>query len=126
MAELSGRDRFETVDVAFVAAKVSAFGLPEADRVDPRARARLAALVEASAADARPPLASPHRWGRFVAEPSKALLRKLVWSRTGPALERQAEFNTAFIRVAAQMLSRQRSGTHPPRGENRPGISTGN
>lgn len=93
--------------MASVAGLVRAFGLPGDDRLDPAARDRLAALVESSAADARPPLASPHRWRRFVARPVKAVLRKLVWSRTGPALERQAEFNTAFIRVATEMLAAQ-------------------
>lgn len=97
-------DRFDPGDVDRVSARLRAFGLPGEDRLGHDARARLAALVGASAADARPPLDSPHRWRRWIAQPIKAILRKVVWSRTGPALERQAEFNVALIRVAQALL----------------------
>lgn len=108
MARLAERERphrFDAAEVARVSAHLRAFGLPADDRLGGDARARLAALVESSAADARPPLDSPHRGRRYVAQPLKALLRRLVWSRTGPALERQAEFNVALIRVAAELLA---------------------
>lgn len=105
LAERERPRRFDASDVEFVSRRLGAFGLPGENRLGRDARERLAALVESSAADARPPLDSPHRWRRFVAQPVKALLRKLVWSRTGAALERQAEFNVALIRVAAEVLA---------------------
>ncbi len=97
-------DRIDPSDVARVSARLRAFGLPGEGRLGHDARARLAALVASSAADARPPLESPHRWRRWIAQPIKAMLRRLVWSRTGPALERQAEFNVSLIRVAQALL----------------------
>jgi hypothetical protein len=42
---------------------------------------------------------------RGAARLVKAFLRRLVWSRTGAPLERQAEFNTALIRVTSEMLA---------------------
>lgn len=114
-------DRLDPGDVDRVAARLRAFGLPGEDRLGHDARARLAALVASSAADARPPLGSPHRWRRWIAQPIKAILRKLVWSRTGPALERQAEFNVALIRVAQAVLESppSKGGAHVPTGSRR-------
>lgn len=105
MAEGSVVRGFDAGDLALVSARLRAFGLPGEARLGPVARGRLAVLVESSAADARPPLVSPYRWRRVLVNPLKVVMRKLVWSRTGPALERQAEFNVALIRVAAEVLS---------------------
>ncbi len=82
------------------------FGAVSSARLSPERCERVAALVAASAADARPPLDSPHRLAPRWAKRVKSLVRRIVWSRTGAPLERQAELNVALTRVLAELAAR--------------------
>ncbi len=105
MAEPRDRPRWSRVDAERARHALAGFGLGPRARHSLEARALLAELVAASAADSLPPLDSPRAAARGLMRVVKARLRSLLWSRMGAPREQQAQFNLELIRLGSELLA---------------------